>query len=176
MKKTKKILKGFGNGVIIILLVIMVILGISTIQARRNPNQIPSVMGFSPMSVLSGSMRPMLDPGDMIITKRPTIENIDIGDVITYRVGANTLVTHRVIDIIIEDDGVRFQTQGDANNTIDQSLVAPEEIVGTYVFRIPQGGYIANFARSPFGFILLILLPVALLIGNELKTSIFKAS
>jgi len=170
MEKFKNASKYIGNVFIIMFLTIVVLSGLSNLQTRNNPGKIPSVMGYSPMSVLSGSMRPMLEPGDMIITKSPTVENISIGDVITYRVGDSTLVTHRVIDIITENNEVKFQTQGDANNTIDQRLLTSEEIVGTYVFKIPKGGYMSNFSRTPLGFILLIILPIAVLIGNELIT------
>lgn len=145
------------------------VLGLSMIQARRNPSRIPSILGHSPMSVLSGSMSPMIEPGDMIIIKKPKIEDIEVGDVITYSVGENTFVTHRVIGILKENKEIRFQTQGDANNTMDQTSITPENIVGIFAFRIPKGGYIASFIRRPIGIILLILLPIALLIFNELK-------
>lgn len=170
MTKKTNTLKWLGNTLIIILLIMVVLSGFSKIQAKKNPDKIPSVMGFSSMSVLSGSMRPMLEPGDMIITKKPTIENIQIGDVITYRVGQGTLVTHRVVDIITENNEVKFWTQGDANNTIDTELIIAEDIVGTYLFRIPKGGYVTNFTRTPLGFILLIILPISVLIGSELIT------
>ena len=170
----KNITKWVGNILIIVLLIIVVLSGLSMLQAKKNPNQIPSVFGYSPMSVLSGSMSPMLEPGDMIIIKKPPIEEIEIGEVITYRVGADTFVTHRVVDIITTDNQIKFQTQGDANNTIDQTLIEPENMVGSFVLRIPNGGYIASFIRSPLGIILSILLPIALLIGSELYTIVSK--
>jgi len=169
MVKMRSVLKWIGNILIIILLAILLLSGLSMIRTRSNPSKITNVLGFTPMSVLSGSMRPMLQPGDMIITRRPIAEDIKIGDVITYRVGSDTLVTHRVIDIINENNELKFQTQGDANNTSDRGLISAQEIVGTYVFKISKGGYIANFTRSPLGFILIIILPLTLLIGNELR-------
>lgn len=169
MLKTKKILQGLGNAFMILLVLLVVFIGFSTLQTRKNPHHIPSIMGYRSMTVLSGSMRPMLEPGDMIITKSPKVEDIQVGDVITYRVGNKNLVTHRVVDVLKEEEQIRFQTQGDANNAIDLGLVYPEDIVGSYLFRIPKGGYIANFIKSPKGFVLFVLLPIILLIMNELK-------
>ncbi|WP_353892423.1 signal peptidase I [Proteinivorax hydrogeniformans] len=162
-------LKWIGNILLLMVMVIVVLSFFSNIQARRNPGQIPSVMGVSSMSVLSGSMRPMLQPGDMIFTQRPVIDEIKIDDVLTYRVGANTLVTHRVVDIVTEGNEIKFQTKGDANNTKDSQLVAADQVVGTYLFRIPKGGYIANFIRSPIGITVLIIFPISLMTANQAK-------
>ncbi len=173
-KRYKEALKWIGNIAILFLLILVLLNGYSMLQTRRNPNHLPSVMGYTPMSVLSGSMRPMLEPGDMIVTKKVASENIVIGDVITYQVDNNTLVTHRVINTLQENGIYRFQTQGDANNVEDQQLVESANIVGAYVFKIPKGGYIANFTRSPIGFIALIILPVLLLLGGEIKKLLFE--
>ncbi len=177
MKKNKMIykaaLKWMGNIVILLLLMLVLLTGYSMLQVRKNPNHLPSVMGYTPMSVLTGSMRPMLEPGDMIITKKVLEENIEVGNIITYRVD-NTLVTHRVIDVLHENGVYKFQTQGDANNVEDQQLVESSNIVGAYAFKIPKGGYIANFTRSPIGFMVLIILPVLLLLGGEIKRLLFE--
>ncbi|WP_051569425.1 signal peptidase I [Alkaliphilus transvaalensis] len=174
MKKGNKKLKWISNGFIGLLVILVMATVFSNLQARKNPNKIPTLMGYSPMSVLTGSMRPMLEPGDMIITKNVAAEEIEVGDVITYRVDSYTLVTHRVIAIIEENGRINFQTQGDANNTIDQSLVTPEALVGSLVFRIPKGGYLVNFTRSPIGFLVCIIIPVLLLIGPEVKKILFE--
>lgn len=166
----KKILKWSGNVIIGILLVLAVLSMVSMVQARRNPNEIPSVLGYKPFSVLSDSMTPLFAAGDMIVVKDVPEENIEVGDIITYKVGGNTLVTHRVIEVVEAEGNLQFRTKGDASQSEDQTLVSPQEIVGSLVFIIPKGGYIANFTRSPIGFIFLIIVPIILLILGELKT------
>ena len=173
--KSRIIFKWIGNVILLLLIVLVLLSGYTMLQSRRNPNQIPSVMGYTPMSVLTGSMRPMLEPGDMIVTKKVQADNIAVGEVITYRVSNDTLVTHRVIEVLEENGSYRFRTQGDANNTEDQQLIESSNIVGSYVFKIPKGGYIANFTRSPIGFVVLIILPVLLLIAGEIKKVLFEA-
>jgi signal peptidase len=114
-------------------------------------------------------MSPELEPGDMIITRRLEPEEIGIGDVVSYRLAAGTLVTHRVTDIVRENGRLRFQTKGDANNTVDPKLIDSGEIVGIYLFKIPKGGYIADLMRTPFAALLLIVVPALLLTGSGLK-------
>lgn len=140
------------------------------VQSRRNPNEIPSVLGFRSMTVLTGSMRPMLKEGDMIITKNIDPSKIKENDVITYKIGYNTLVTHRVVEVVEENGEMFFKTKGDANNTEDQGLIAPKDLVGTHLITIPKLGYVKNFIQKPIGFIALIILPIILLILGELKT------
>ncbi len=165
----KKIIRWLGNFMLVVLLAVTVLSFYGMIQHRRNPGKLPSVLGFKTMSVLSGSMRPMLEPGDLIISKDVNPEEVKVGDVITYKVGTNTLVTHRVIEITREDGKPAFQTRGDANNTKDGGLVLSEQLVSSFVLNIPKGGYIVNFIRSPIGLILLILLPIFFLLGGEIK-------
>lgn len=168
-EKIRKIIRWLGNIVILFLLIIALLSTYSKLQTRRNPNHIPSIAGLTPMSVLTGSMRPMLEPGDMIVTRKLTPEKIEVGDIITYRISNNALVTHRVIDVVRENGSFWFQTKGDANNTEDLQLINSNEIVGTYLFKIPKGGYVTSFIRTPLATLFLIVLPVLILIGNELR-------
>ncbi|MTI69372.1 MAG: signal peptidase I [Firmicutes bacterium] len=165
----KKILKWISN-IILGLLIILVLFSVfSMFQSRKNSDKVQSIFGYKPMSVLTGSMRPNLQPGDMIIAKEIPENKVKLEDIITYKVDRNTLVTHRVIDIVTKDNKLYFKTKGDANNVEDQDLVSSEQLVGVLAFNIPNGGYIANFIRSPKGFLLLIILPIILLLGGELK-------
>ncbi|EOD01703.1 signal peptidase I [Caldisalinibacter kiritimatiensis] len=167
---TKKIAKWIGNIILVLLVIVVISTFYSNIKHKNNPNYIPSILGYKPMSVLTGSMRPVLEPGDMIVAKEIDPTKIKVGDVITYKVSESTLVTHRVIEIIKKDNKIMFKTQGDANNVEDSKLVSTDQVVGVLAFNIPKGGYIANFIRSPKGFIFLILLPLFFLIIGEVKT------
>lgn len=167
--KIENALRWAGNIALVFLLVTAILSTYSKLQALRDPARIPSIAGFTPMSVLTGSMSPELEPGDMIITRRLEPEEIGIGDVVSYRLAAGTLVTHRVTDIVRENGRLRFQTKGDANNTVDPKLIDSGEIVGIYLFKIPKGGYIADLMRTPFAALLLIVVPALLLTGSGLK-------
>lgn len=121
------------------------------------------------MTVLTGSMSPHINPGDIIIDKKINTEDIRLGDIVTYRVNSAMLVTHRVINVLNKDDKLTFETKGDANNSPDDKFVTEEQITGKYIFRIPYAGYLSQFVGSIFGFIILVLIPTALLVFNQIK-------
>lgn len=164
----KRVFKWITNIILGILILIVVLSMISSFQGRNNPNHIPSVLGYKLMSVLTGSMRPALEPGDMIIAKEIDSKQIQVNDVITYWIG-NNLVTHRVVEIVNKDQELFFKTKGDANNVEDQALVPSNRIVGKLSFNIPKGGYIASFIRSSKGFVLFFILPIMCILVGEFK-------
>lgn len=166
----KKILKGLGYVFTVVVVFVIVIAGSIIYKTIRYPGQVPTVLGYSMMTVLSGSMQPVLKPGDMVGIKNTDVDEIKTGDVITYRVDQNTYVTHRVKEIINDSGSKAFKTQGDANNVEDGKPVIKEQIVGRMAFRIPFGGYVAKFFRTPLGFVLFIIVPALYLIVSELRT------
>jgi signal peptidase len=137
---------------------------------------VPQVVGADDSYVvLSGSMEPAMSPGDAIIVDSAEPSNIEEGDVITFRGGSdNDLTTHRVIEVVEQDGTTAFRTKGDANEDPDRSLVTPDELqgqvmsVGGYLFVIPYIGYIINYANTQLGTILLVAVPLALLVLNEI--------
>jgi signal peptidase len=164
-------MKRIGNWLSNILLIVVIIFAISfvynTIQLRQNPGQLPSTFGFIPLTVLSGSMSPTIETGDMIVVKVDK-DNLIVGDIITYKMGSN-LVTHRIIEATTENGVEAFVTQGDANNVEDGTLVTKEQIVGKYAFRIPYAGYIKAGLRGWLGILLITVMVMLYLI-----TIIFK--
>ncbi|MEF8872372.1 MAG: signal peptidase I [Haloarculaceae archaeon] len=125
--------------------------------------------------VLSGSMEPNIGTGDVIITDGVEPDRIESGDVITYRRSGDTRpTTHRVIEVVGQEDGLAFRTQGDANEDPDQQLVPSEDVegkvmtVGGYLFVIPFLGYVITFASSQTGIITLLVVPLVLLIISEI--------
>ncbi|MBL4937496.1 signal peptidase I [Clostridium sp. YIM B02515] len=166
----KKIIKLVGNILFSALVIVVVLSLIMSIRAKGSKDKIPSFLGYKPMTILTGSMAPKINPGDVIIDKSIKAEDIKVGDVITYKANENMLVTHRVIGIFLQNGKNVYKAKGDANDTDDGKLIEPEQVVGKVSFRIPYGGYISRFAGSVYGFILLILIPTGLLICEQMKT------
>lgn len=123
----------------------------------------PELFGYSQYVVTSGSMEPTLSAGEMILVKRQ--EEYGLGDVVTFHTAGGETVTHRIVGRV----SGQFITQGDANNTEDQELLPPENIVGK-VQTVAGGskgaaaaiGSLVMFLRTPLG--LLVLLAVAVLL------------
>ena len=115
--------------------------------------------------VTSGSMEPAIKTGSIVMVK--PAPDYKIGDIISFNLGKGerNLTTHRIVGE--KEQG--FITQGDANNVADANPVKKEQILGKVVLTVPYAAYAANFARSKFGLILLILIPALLIIGGEAR-------
>lgn len=125
---------------------------------------LPTLFGYKSLAVLSGSMEPKYPVGSIVYAKEINPEELKIGDVISYSIGGETLVTHRVINILSEEQ--QIITKGDANETEDISPVVYSSIVGKVYFYMPYLGYISIYAKTPLGIIAIcgILIIMILLI------------
>lgn len=105
---------------------------------------VPRMVGGGALAVLSGSMEPSINPGDVVVVvpTRPD-RDVHVGDVVTFQPvsGDPTLVTHRVVAKSITANGVLFTTKGDANRADDQPIRS-EQVVGKFFVRVPLVGYL----------------------------------
>lgn len=110
---------------------------------------VPRMLGYETMSVVSGSMEPGIPVGSIVYTNTKTdTADLQKGDIITYKIGEGTRVTHRIDSI--EETG-KFITKGDANNTVDAEPVDAAQIVGKVALSIPYLGYLSIYAKTPLG-------------------------
>ena len=124
------------------------------------------LFGFQIYTVLSGSMEPTYLTGSVVYVQKVNTDDLKKGDVITYKVGSKTLVTHRIIELVPDpEDPERtlFRTKGDNNNTADGALVEPQNVVGRVAFGIPLLGYLSVFLQTPYGKIAAIAFAIMLL-------------
>ena len=139
------------------------------IKGSLHPERPPSVLGITPMVVLSGSMSgdapDHIEVGDLIFVGPVEDPNtLQTGDVIAFMDGT-VVVTHRIIEVQHTDAGEPlFYTKGDANNTADRLPVTAEQLVGIYQNRIPKVGDFALFLKEPLGMILFIGVPLLVFI------------
>ena len=125
---------------------------------------LPNVVGYRSLTVMSGSMEPVIHTGDVVVTRPMAAAEARPGDVITFRHSAGRLVTHRVRSVKASGDNVEVETKGDANNTGERWSVASTGTVGRVVYRVDKVGYVLRLAHSPRGRLLLVVVP-ALALG-----------
>lgn len=160
-----------GTVLCVILLPILIINLTLIVKSYTNKDAVPDVGGYFPLIVLTESMEPAIDAGDLIICRTVEAEDVAVGDVISFfdPAGNGTaIVTHRVIEIVNEDGVEKFRTRGDNNNTEDKVLVEAEDLVGTYMSRIPGAGHVAMFMQTTTGLVVCVFLPILLLIGYDI--------
>jgi len=103
-----------------------------------------------PTTVISGSMRPTLDVGDVVIVAKVSTSNIKTGDIIQFREAERVTTVHRVIEIGEIEGKKVFITQGDANSEPDADHVLPANVVGKAIFHIPKIGWAAIAVKEFF--------------------------
>ena len=130
--KTKKIIDFFIYPIFTIIKICITIL---LVQKIKNPDEVPNLFGYKALTIVSGSMEPALNIGDLIIIKEINKNQIKKEDIISFHEN-DSIVTHRIIGIVEEDGKELYQTKGDNNNSVDEKLVKYEEIEGVYSFKI----------------------------------------
>ena len=133
---------------------------------------LPKLLGNKFLVVLSQSMEPTIPMGSVVITKPVNTQEIQVGDIITFRMQVPygfVTVTHRVIEVDNERLGLQFRTQGDASLEPDPDNVLAANVIGKVLFHIPYIGYLLSFIHTIQGFILLVVLPAGILLAGEIQ-------
>lgn len=108
------------------------------------------LVGYQCYTVISGSMSPHYNVGDLLYVKKVDVNTIQVNDVITFIVNEDLVVaTHRVMRIDAENQ--RFYTKGDANQIEDTDPVHFNNVIGVPQFSIPKLGYVSDFVQHPPG-------------------------
>ncbi|GAB1475408.1 hypothetical protein MASR2M70_02400 [Bacillota bacterium] len=103
------------------------------------------VFPIVPSVIATGSMEPLIYPGDVILLRQTRTEDqvrsLAAGDIIQFN-RDNIRITHRIVEVL--DDGIgniEFRTKGDNNSGEDSRLVHPNDVTGTLIDVIPKIGY-----------------------------------
>lgn len=186
-QKGKSILGVISDVLLVILIVVAISITIMTFTSKSSETGIGNVLGYTPFSVQTDSMSPTIGKGDLIIAKEviDAEAELKIGDVITFytlmqdSVG-NTVKgfnTHRILDVQLYKDGSvhYYVTKGDAMESEDNQKVYPDDVVakqvgagidesGNYVKGLTISGFgnALDFLQSQFGFMLCVIIPLAL--------------
>ena len=118
--------------------------------------------------VLSGSMRPGLPVGGIVITERVPTSALQVRDVVVFHRPDKPaeLIVHRIIDLTPSAAGPILQTQGDANNARDSWKVSLQGATAyRAVFALPLIGYVAVWAHGPTGHQMLTFVGLLLIVG-----------
>lgn len=166
-----KVLTMIGTFMCIILTPVLIINVTLIIKSYINQDQVPSIGGYLPLIVLTDSMYPVIESGDLIICSTKEADEIEPNDVIAFFDPAGngtSVVTHRVLEVIEENGALSFITKGDNNNTEDKMPVPAKNLVGIYRSRIGGAGTVALFMQSTTGLIVCVVLPIILLVGYDI--------
>lgn len=171
-KLVANILSWTALAILILIAIFLLYLTISTkIYAKKGEAYEPK---FSLYTIISPSMHPNLRVYDVIVNERVDSPNqIEIGDIITFistsSISSNKTITHRVIDIIVNEEGkYEYKTKGDNNLSPDLANAEYANILGRVMFKIPQLGRIQFFLANQAGWLVAIVIPALIIIGKDI--------
>lgn len=160
-----------GTVLCIILIPILVINCILIVKSFTS-EEVPSIAGTLPLIVLTDSMYPVIESGDLIICHTEEPENIRVGDMIAFFDPAgsgSSIVTHRVLEVTEQDGQIAWKTKGDNNNTEDRLPVTADKLVAVYEgTRLAGFGNVALFMQTTPGLIICVVCPILLLVGYDM--------
>ena len=151
-----------------VVLVLAIVICLYVVLTTKADIGVPNIGGYSFLSVQSSSMTPTFNEGDFIVIKRYKNDGrhkYSEGDVITFvttNEGATIVNSHRVVKV--NEDGT-YTTKGDAEEKEDKKPVKYKKILGVYTgTRVPKLGKFFDYAQTPTGVLLMIILPAALIV------------
>jgi signal peptidase I len=113
----------------------------------------PHVFGYRTMTMLTGSMAPGINPGDVTVAVPEPVSQLAVGQVITYGipVADHRVVSHRVVAVQRQADGrVRIRTKGDHNPGRDPwTAVVRDQQVWRVVAVVPHLGSVIRALQGP---------------------------
>lgn len=122
------------------------------------------IFGFEIYTVLSGSMEPTYHVGSLVYVKKTDSDELKVGDTITFKLTENTIATHRIKEIIKEENTIYYRTKGDANEIEDKKLTSYNDVIGKVEFSIPLLGFLSSFIQRPPGSYITIVIGILLII------------
>lgn len=167
----QKILTIVGIVLCVILIPILLINVTLLVKSFANEEEVPDIFGYMPLFVLTDSMYPEIESGDLIICETVDPAEVKVGDVISFfdpEGNGTSVVTHKVIEVFKDGGTLYFRTKGTNNNTADLLPVPAKDLVGVYCVRVPGAGSIAMFLQTTPGLIVCIVLPIGLFVAYEM--------
>lgn len=155
-------MKIISNIITAVLFINLIIMSFLVISSKASGGE-PKVFGYQLKTVLSGSMEPTFKTGSVIAVKPLSMEekqNLKKGEIVTFMMDGNKLVTHRIHDVRTVGVQVLYVTKGDNNKTADIDSVLADNVVAQYTgFTVPYLGYFNGFTQSKEGSALLLIGP-----------------
>jgi signal peptidase len=142
---------------------------------RFSDNKI-SFFNYRMFTVISGSMKPKYDIGDVLISKKVAPSEIRVGDTISYEgeVGdfINKVITHQVVSIEKDSTGkYLFHAKGLAN-LVEDPVISENQLYGIVIYKSTILSTIYRIVGTDLGFCLFIIVPLAYIIGAEILSTL----
>lgn len=146
---------------------------------QRFSNNRMSFFNYRMFTVISGSMEPKYNIGDVLISKNVDPSTIRVGDPISY-IGTkgdlrDKVITHEVTEVKKDENGKYvFRAKGIKNIVEDPEDVLEEQLLGVVVYRSIILSFLYRIISTSVGFYILIIIPLMYIIGYEIINVMLK--
>ena len=156
-----------------VLITAVILTIIAVILVQRISNNTNAILGYRIFTVVTESMVPKYEVGNVLLVKEKEIKQIQIGEDVAYigKVGsfADKIITHQVIDIETNEEGeLIFHTKGIANDTEDP-VIKGEQIYGTVQAKLQIMSFLNGIINNMYGMYFLIVIPLAVIFFTEMR-------
>lgn len=172
IKIEKTIGKIFKTITLALLGMLLIINLIMLYQTNIKHAEIPRIGNISVFNIVSESMEKAINVNDLIVIKKCSEDEIQKGDIITYKKEDGSIVTHRIVKINKENGQNVYTTKGDNNEVEDDEKIKHEQVHGKYLFKIKGIGKFAQDLQKNnvlISVVLIIIIFVILKNGNDKK-------
>lgn len=150
------------------LLTTLVVLILAVVLIQRFSNNNIKVFGYSIYTIVSESMKPEYDIGDMIFVKNVDKQDIKLNDDIVYMGNIDSydgkIITHRVIRI----NNNQIVTKG-INNPIEDPPIKYDQVYGKVAFKLCILSTFNKLMNNNLMFYIIVFVPFTILIFLDLR-------
>ena len=168
MKALKIILKTLKA-----ILTLLVVLILIVVVIQRFSNNRVKVFGYSVYTIISESMKPNYEIGDMIIAQEVEKKDIKIGDDLVYLGNVDSydgkIITHRVVRI----EGNQIITQG-TNNPLEDPPIKYDQVYGRVIAKLGLLSAFSKLMNDSILFYVVVFVPFTILIFLDIKDIILE--
>ena len=140
-KIIEKIIHVILNIVIAFIFLLVIVVGYNYMQLQIMHKDYANFFGYTVFEVSTGSMAKTINVYDVILVK--ITKDVNENDIVTYK-NEDELITHRIMEI----NGDKIITKGDANNTEDREITK-DAIIGKVISVYPRVGIWAKVFSEP---------------------------
>lgn len=176
-EKSKSLIKILMTALRIFIMILLAAFILVVCLQRFSDNKI-SFLKYRMFTVVSQSMTPKYDIGDVLISKEVDPSKVKEGDVIsylgTYGDFANKVITHRVVGIQKNAEGKYFfRAKGDAN-IVEDPIISQDNLYGVVVYKLFILSLVYRIVGTKIGFYLCIILPILFIVGSEIISTMLE--
>lgn len=147
--------------ILLVFLILILIFNIFSIfyAKKKGVTEPVNLFGYSFYIDASDSMAPAINKGDLIVAKAVKIADLKENDIIIYYDTENDIyITHRITEVLSNNEKVELKTKGDKNNTEDIQLVTEKDVKAKYIFKVGGFGNLLLFFSTTLGIVVFYLI------------------